>query len=398
MLPLGRSVCVSLLVILQFLLPSTLAEVVQLDQSNVDTILAGSDVVFVQFYADWCRFSQQLKPIFAEASEKFKDTPQSKIVWAAVDSDRQPDIAARYHVNKYPTLKLFRNGELVKKEYRGQRSVAALSEFVQKQLDGSINEFTNNNDLQTKINKEKRNVIGFFPPAATGAALENFKKVASVLREECAFWLSTSAENADVTQQGPRIVFQAANSQEQQQFTSDANNLDFLKPWLTDKCIPLVREITFENAEELTEEGLPFLILFKKAEDTESEKVFTDAVVREIPDQKTAVNCLVADGRKFAHPLHHLGKSEGDLPVIAIDSFRHMYLFSSYEDLKAPGKLRTFVMDLHSGKLHREFHHGPDPTNPQQPAVPGETQPPPSVFNKLKPSDNRYTLLTRDEL
>lgn len=26
------------------------------------------------------------------------------------------------------------------------------------------------------------------------------------------------------------------------------------------------------------------------------------------------------------------------------------------------GKLRQFVLDLHSGKLHREFHHGPDPT------------------------------------
>jgi hypothetical protein len=31
--------------------------------------------------------------------------------------------------------------------------------------------------------------------------------------------------------------------------------------WAADKCTPLVREITFENAEELTEEGLPFLIL-----------------------------------------------------------------------------------------------------------------------------------------
>jgi hypothetical protein len=27
-------------------------------------------------------------------------------------------------------------------------------------------------------------------------------------------------------------------------------------------CSPMVREITFENGEELTEEGLPFLILF----------------------------------------------------------------------------------------------------------------------------------------
>ena len=39
------------------------------------------------------------------------------------------------------------------------------------------------------------------------------------------------------------------------------------------------------------------------------------------------VNFLVADGTKFTHPLHHLGKSVNDLPVLAIDSFRHMYVF-----------------------------------------------------------------------
>lgn len=30
-----------------------------------------------------------------------------------------------------------------------------------------------------------------------------------------------------------------------------------------------------------------------------------------------------------------------------------------------PGKLKQFVDDLYSGKLHREFHYGPDPT-PQE--------------------------------
>lgn len=59
------------------------------------------------------------------------------------------------------------------------------------------------------------------------------------------------------------------------------------RQWLTDKCIPLVREITFENAEELTEEGLPFLILFRDPSDTEADKMFTEQVVRELPDQKS---------------------------------------------------------------------------------------------------------------
>ena len=57
-------------------------------------------------------------------------------------------------------------------------------------------------------------------------------------------------------------------------------------------------------------------------------------------EDKQNVNFLVADGIKFAHPLHHLGKNKEDLPLIAIDSFRHMYLFAKYEDAQIPGKLK----------------------------------------------------------
>ena len=77
--------------------------------------------------------------------------------------------------------------------------------------------------------------------------------------------------------------------------------------------------------------------------------------------EKTNINFLTADGLKFAHPLHHLQKSKEDLPLLAIDSFRHMYLFPNYEDMKIQGRVKTFLQDLYSGKLHREFHYGPDP-------------------------------------
>ncbi|VDK46051.1 unnamed protein product [Cylicostephanus goldi] len=94
------------------------ANVVQLDSSNFDTIMQSNDVVFVNFYAEWCRFSQILKPIFLEASQKFQNLPPGKVVWGAVDADQQAALATRFQVNKYPTLKLFRNGEIVRKEYR----------------------------------------------------------------------------------------------------------------------------------------------------------------------------------------------------------------------------------------------------------------------------------------
>lgn len=46
------------------------------------------------------------------------------------------------------------------------------------------------------------------------------------------------------------------------------------------------------------------------------------------------INFLEADCDTFSHPLHHLGKTPRDCPLIAIDSFKHMYLFPNFSDLE----------------------------------------------------------------
>lgn len=229
----------------------------------------------------------------------------------------------------------------------------------------------------------------------------------------------------------PIIVFRADKSRSNDKdvtFMGNLNNFDEAHIWVQEKCVPLVREITFENAEELTEEGLPFLILFHSPDDTTIIKKYNDLVTNELLSEKQSINFLTADGKKFEHPLHHLGKSLSDLPLIAIDSFRHMYLFPDIKEMDKPGKLKQFLQDLYSGKLHRfvfidyidlisfffrdficyldfkyrEFHYGPEQPSGevQQDSNSAEkktTTPPESTFRKLAPSKNRYTLL-RDEL
>lgn len=69
-------------------------------------------------------------------------------------------------------------------------------------------------------------------------------------------------------------------------FTGSLLNFEDLYKWAQEKCIPLVREITFENAEELTEEGLPFLILFHHPTDTDSIKKYKEIIQNELEDEK----------------------------------------------------------------------------------------------------------------
>lgn len=43
-----------------------------LTQQNIDMTLATNEFVFINFYAQWCRFSNSLAPIFEEAANKIK--------------------------------------------------------------------------------------------------------------------------------------------------------------------------------------------------------------------------------------------------------------------------------------------------------------------------------------
>lgn len=376
---------------------------VALTQATVDTTLASNELVFINFYADWCRFSNLLAPIFDEAADKIAaefPTP-GQVVMGKVDCDRENSIAARFHITKYPTLKIIRNGQLAKREYRGQRSSEAFIEFIRKQLEDPIKEFKQLNDLKN-LDTKKRIIIGFFDQKDC-PEYNTFRRVASNLKDDCQF----HAGFGDVVRQmhppgQPIVVFRpdvALSNERDETFNGSLLSYDETNIWMTEKCVPLVREITFENAEELTEEGLPFLILFHKPGDDETVKRFKD-VCQTLASEKQNINFLTADGEKFAHPLHHLGKSQEDLPLIAIDSFRHMYLFPDVGQMEIPGKLKQFIMDLYSGKLHREFHYGRD-NDAEVPQVEGKvsppTTPPESTFLKLKPSKKRYTLL-RDEL
>eukprot|EP00794_Sanderia_malayensis_P017564 gene17564-19316_t len=426
------SIC-SCFILTQILSSAIATSVLQLDNSNYEDSLKKYKVLLVNFYADWCTFSQMLAPIFEQAAGIIKEEFPDTAALARVDCEAELTISSQNGISKYPTLKIFRNGKPMRKEYRGQRSVDAFSNFIRKEMKASVKEFHSPEDF--KPDNKSNNVFGYFENRADQEYLI-FEKIADELKDDCEFWVGFGEASQKERVLGDSIVFrpQLTNGESDSIYTGDLKNLEVVRAWTHDLCIPLVREINFENGEQLTEEGLPFLLLFYNPSDVESIKTFKHVVSSDLAGEREKINFLTADGTTFSHPLHHLDKSINDLPLIAIDSFRHMYLFPKFEDIKVPGRLKQFIDDLHSGKLHREYHNGPDPTEapPQVEHQAGEvgeqaqgeqqqqqtheqeqqqsheedmsgsgakTGPPETVFSKLMPSENRYTLLRyRDEL
>jgi thioredoxin-like negative regulator of GroEL len=72
------------------------------------TALSELPTVFIDFTADWCRPCQVLAPIYARIAD---DNPE--LVFATVDVDTEPELAARFEVRSVPTLVALRRGVVV---------------------------------------------------------------------------------------------------------------------------------------------------------------------------------------------------------------------------------------------------------------------------------------------
>ncbi|XP_062607609.1 protein disulfide-isomerase-like [Saccostrea cucullata] len=93
----------------------------------VDVALDEKKDVFVEFYAPWCGHCKQLAPIWDELAEKFKD--KDDLVIAKMDSTANE--VEQVKVQSFPTLKFFPKGSQDIVDYNGERTLEALTKFVE---------------------------------------------------------------------------------------------------------------------------------------------------------------------------------------------------------------------------------------------------------------------------
>ena len=72
-------------------------------------VIKDSGVVFIDFYATWCMPCKTMNPIIEEISKEQED-----IKFVKIDIDKNEDLAIRYNVMSIPTMKIMRNGEVIK--------------------------------------------------------------------------------------------------------------------------------------------------------------------------------------------------------------------------------------------------------------------------------------------
>src|SRR4051812_30651904 len=83
---------------------------VQLSDISFDTdVLKSNNPVLVDFWAPWCGPCRMLDPIVEELAKEY----DGKVKVGKLNTDDNPNVAARYNISAIPTILLFKGGQVV---------------------------------------------------------------------------------------------------------------------------------------------------------------------------------------------------------------------------------------------------------------------------------------------
>lgn len=81
----------------------------ELYDDTFEGVIAGDDLVFVDFYADWCGPCKAVAPVVERLAKEYA----GRVKFGKLNTEGNPATARRLRVSSIPALMLFRDGKLV---------------------------------------------------------------------------------------------------------------------------------------------------------------------------------------------------------------------------------------------------------------------------------------------
>ncbi|XP_067672300.1 protein disulfide-isomerase-like isoform X1 [Haliotis asinina] len=322
--------------------------VLVLTKDNFEAVTTENEFVLVEFYAPWCGHCKALAPEYAKAANTLA-SEGSGIKLGKVDATVETDLAEKYEVRGYPTIKFMRKGKAT--EYAGGRTASDIVNWLKKKTGPPATPLASVDDSKTFIEASEVAVVGFFKDQESDAA-KSFLEAASGIDDIPFGITSDDAVFKDNKVDKDSIILFKKFDEGKNVFDGDFK-ADEIASFISGNRLPLVVEFTQESAQKIFggEVKNHILLFMDKGEGFDEKVEIFKAVAK---DFKGRVLFITIDTttEDNARILEFFGLKKEETPAIRLISLKEdMTKFKPESDEITEASVRTFVQAFVDGKL-----------------------------------------------
>ncbi|KAM9216408.1 protein disulfide-isomerase A4 [Dugong dugon] len=345
-----------------------------LTAQNFDSVVGEADIILVEFYAPWCGHCKKLAPEYEKAAKELSRR-SPPIPLAKVDATAETDLAQRFGVSGYPTLKIFRRGKPF--DYNGPREKYGIVDYMVEQAGPPSKAVVALKQVQEFLKDgDDVIIIGVFQ-AESDPAYQQYQEAANGLREDYRFHHTFSTEIAKFLKVAPGTLVVMQPERFQSRFEPKSHVMDIqgsteasaIREHVVQHALPLVghRRVATE-AKRYTRR--PLVVVYLSVDFSFDYRVATQfwrSKVLEVAKDFPEYTFAIADEDDYASEVKDLGLGESgeDINAAVLDEGGRRFAMEPTEfDADA---LHEFVTAFKKGKLQPVFKSQPVPKNNKGP-------------------------------
>jgi len=325
-------------------------DVLVLTTANFDGAIKDNEHVLVEFYAPWCGHCKSLAPEYAKAAGMLKEAG-SAIKLAKVDATVESDLAGKYQVQGYPTLKFFRSGS--PSEYGGGRTAADIVTWLNKKTGPPAKTIANEEEFKAFTDSAEVVLVGFFADAESEAAKAFLAAAAEVDDTPCGI-VTDAALTAAKDVKGDLVVLFKKFDEGRNDLAAEGLTAEAVKNHISANSLPLGVEFTQETAQKIFGgDAKNHLLLFVSKGSAEFAKLHEDYKKAAAPFKGQVLFIYVdIDNAENERILEFFGLKKEECPTVRLINLGEDMTKYKPDTLNlTPDGISAFVQSFIDGKL-----------------------------------------------
>jgi len=286
------------------------SDVLVFTDSDFETKVKQHDVLLAEFYAPWCGHCKRLAPEYEKAATALaKNDPP--VALAKVDCTVETKTCSKYGVSGYPTLKIFKNGD-VAEDYNGPREADGIVSTMRSKAGPSYRVLESLADYEKFLEHNDHSIIGYFD-SDSHSLKSDLVRVADQLSEKFRFAYTTAKEVLDKVGHSNKIVVhqpKRLQSKFEDAFSVVEGVGDKIKSYIQDKIHGLVGHRTSSNVGDY---GKPHVVVYYNVDyvrDTKGTNYIRNRILKvakKLVDEGVNVRFAVSNAEEFRQELNEFG-------------------------------------------------------------------------------------------